>query len=128
MNEQRGAFRSGGEGWWQASDGLWYPPELSPDWERARAAEARATRTGLSLKAVVGLILGLLGFVGWIASVPAVFVSLGARRDIRESEGRLRGAGLATAGLVLGVVWAVVASVLLILIIRGGDFSNITGV
>ncbi len=28
------SMQSDGSGWWQASDGLWYPPELHPDVRR----------------------------------------------------------------------------------------------
>jgi hypothetical protein len=36
------ADQSGGEGWWIASDGKWYPPELHPDYQAPTAAPVQA--------------------------------------------------------------------------------------
>jgi hypothetical protein len=37
---------SGGPGWWQASDGKWYPPEQHPDARAAAATAVAAATTG----------------------------------------------------------------------------------
>ncbi len=56
--------------------------------------------------AVWGLVLGILSLVclGLLAGIPGIIVSVSARRRIRESQGGLGGAGLATAGLILSIV------------------------
>ena len=66
--------------------------------------------------AIASLVLGIT-WVWWIGSLLAVIFGWIARRQIDESNGWERGRGMATAGLVLGLVWlallalAIVASV-----------------
>jgi hypothetical protein len=63
-------------------------------------------------KAIAALILGiasvLLSFVGMI---PAIILAILAQRDVRESRGRVGGAGMATTGLVLGVVLGLLSTI-----------------
>lgn len=57
-----------------------------------------------SSEAIISLISGILGWLGLfgLGGIVAVIFGHIARRKIRNSEGRLTGDGLATAGLVLG--------------------------
>ena len=64
--------------------------------------------------AVISLVLGALWLLG-IGSVLALVYGYRARREIKNSEPRQRGAGLATAGIVLG--W--VGMALLLVMIAG---------
>jgi len=59
-----------------------------------------------STMAVVSLVAGILGWtiVPFLGSIVAVVTGHMAKREIRESGGRLGGDGLATAGLILGYV------------------------
>ena len=101
-----------GAGWWRASDGRFYPPELI----RTRPtvgppppgppAPVRQTN-GF---AIASLVLSLAA-VG-IGSILAVIFGVMARREIRASEGAQGGEGLATAGLVIG--WVGLALTLLV--------------
>ncbi|MEW6249628.1 MAG: DUF4190 domain-containing protein [Planctomycetota bacterium] len=64
-----------------------------------------APRTSLS--SVATLILGILGLVpgcGLPAALAAVVLGIVATERVRNSNGALAGAGLATVGLVLGLV------------------------
>ena len=61
--------------------------------------------------AVASLVLSVL-WIGGIGAVLAVPFAARARRDIRRSGGELAGAGMATAGLVIGIVGLVGAVVL----------------
>ena len=66
--------------------------------------DPRQGAQGTSFKAILSLILGLLG-VGcfWIITgFPAIFFGFSARRDIRESQNTLSGDGLAIAGIITG--------------------------
>ncbi len=56
--------------------------------------------------AVFALILGILSwiFLPFLGAIGAVVTGHMGRREIRESNGRLSGEGLATAGLVLGYI------------------------
>jgi len=57
---------------------------------------------------VAALVLGIIG-----GSVLAIIFGLIARNQIRKSEGRQRGLGMATVGLILGGVWIVVVAIIL---------------
>lgn len=68
-----------------------------------------------SALAVVSLLMAVLWFAG-IGAVLALVFGYRARREIRDSAGRKTGAGLATAGIVLGWIGlaVLVAGVILI--------------
>jgi Domain of unknown function (DUF4190) len=55
---------------------------------------------------VWGLVLGILSIacLGLLAGIPGIIVSVSARRSIRASQGRIGGAGMATAGLILSII------------------------
>ena len=56
-----------------------------------------------SAKAVTSLVLGLMSFVFWcLTGVPAIIVGALALGDIRRAAGRMKGSGMATAGIVTG--------------------------
>ena len=108
---------SQGPGWWQASDGKWYPPQQQPGyWAPPPPMGAMAVTSypgpmpyvpggakptnGL---AVASLILSIIWLAG-LGSVLAVIFGIVARRQIRASAGRQGGEGLALAGALVGVV------------------------
>jgi hypothetical protein len=68
---------------------------------------------------VWGLVLGILSLAcfGLLAGIPGIVVSASARRRIRESQGRLGGGGLATAGLVLSIIGTALTAVALVIIV-----------
>ena len=76
-----------------------------------------------SSKATTSLVLGICSLVvcGLFLGIPAMIVGRQAKREIRESQGRLGGEGLATAGFVtglIGTIWSVLGVILLILAVR----------
>jgi len=52
------------------------------------------------------LILGIVGLLccGFFAGIPAMILAVQAKRQIAQSGGQQTGAGMATAGLVLGII------------------------
>lgn len=108
---------SQGPGWWQASDGRWYPPQQAAPpapgpWGAAPPAAGYAqpygtpayqapTTNGL---AIAALVCGCLGFVTCISGIAAIILGHLARKQIRESGGTQQGDGMALAGLILGYV------------------------
>jgi hypothetical protein len=107
---------SQGPGWWQASDGRWYPPEHLPGYQVPvpppfgapspyppvsvlSAPPAPRSTNGL---AIASLVLSLL-WIGGLGSLLAVVFAFVSRRQIRESRGTQGGDGLAIAGLVIGL-------------------------
>ena len=114
-------------GWWLASDGRWYPPEARaaatpppqpppyapqpPPYQQqpygypqpAYGSMVHApTRTTNGL-AVASLVLSLLWFCG-AGSIAAVVLGFVGKRQVDRSAGAQSGAGLAIAGIVLGVL------------------------
>lgn len=53
--------------------------------------------------AIASMVLGIL-WIYWIGSILALVFAFQARKEIRESGGSVGGAGMATAGMVLGWV------------------------
>jgi Domain of unknown function (DUF4190) len=110
---------SQGPGWWQASDGKWYPPQQQQSyWSPPPPQIGYATppypgafqqpyppggaqsTNGL---AIASLVLSIV-WLGGLGSVLAVIFGIVARRQIRASGGRQGGDGVALAGLLIGIV------------------------
>jgi hypothetical protein len=71
--------------------------------------EERPIQSASSGMATVSLILGVVSLCGgFFTGVPAVIVSVLSLRSIRRSQGRLKGNGVAIAGLVFGLFGSVV--------------------
>jgi hypothetical protein len=131
---------SQGPGWWQASDGKWYPPEQQPGpappgygqppaaaYGYGYATTPVAPRTdGLAVGALVSAIVGVvlmvfcIGIFATAAAIPMGFIS---RKRIRESGGALTGEGLALAGAIVGIV-ATTGYLMLIMVVIATSSSN----
>jgi hypothetical protein len=73
------------------------PPPLPPDRSMGSVRTSR--------KAIFSVLFGLLGTVFWfVTAIPAIILAAMAKSDIRREPRRLEGNGLATAGLVLGIL------------------------
>lgn len=73
-------------------------------------------------KGVAAMVVGTVSLVLSIcclglAGIVAIFLGVRARREIRESQGRQVGDGLALAGIITGAVAAVVSAVLLVIVV-----------
>lgn len=109
---------SQGPGWWQASDGLWYPPHLMPQMAPGGqpmypSPYGYAQPSPTNGLAIASLILGIL-WIYWIGSILAVIfghVALSQTKKNPASGGR----GMAIAGLVLGYIG--VATLTLVVVI-----------
>jgi hypothetical protein len=105
-----------GPGWWQASDGKWYAPDLfrlpqgnpPPPTQTATPTlpgypqyiPAAPSTNGLAIASFVFSLLWLAG----LGSLLAIIFAASARRKIKRSRGRETGDGLAIAGLVIGIL------------------------
>jgi hypothetical protein len=85
-------------GWWQASDGNWYPPQpvtfLPPP--------LGATPPTYNTMAIISIVCAIT--LCGVGSIPAVILGHLAKKQIRESGGAEKGDELATAGLVIGYI------------------------
>ena len=118
-------------GWWQASDGKWYPPEQftgstaptpqgPPVGYGPTPGFPQPTQVGYGYGAVppknetlavVALVLGIAAIPmlclcgsGVVAGIAAVVCGILGRKKIKESPGTLTGDGMALAGLITGAV------------------------
>jgi hypothetical protein len=82
------------------------PPPPPPGFEQYPASGPPRTHS----KATASLVCGIVGLFlcGVILGPVAIYLSNQAKREIRESGGQYTGEGLATAGMVLGII-AVIA-------------------
>lgn len=66
-----------------------------------------------SALAIWSLILGILGLLclGFFAGIPAIICGHMGRSRIKQSQGALKGSGLALAGLIMGYVGAVFVTI-----------------
>lgn len=70
----------------------------------ATSSEARELAPPTSRRAVASLVLGILGIAPcfFLTGIPAIVLGALGHRDISRSGGRLKGQGLALAGIILG--------------------------
>jgi hypothetical protein len=101
---------------------------LSPDgkffwngqsWVPTPDATAEASVGGTSGKAVTALVLGILWVFG-LGSLLAIIFGFIGRRDIKKDP-RLGGAGMATAGFVLGIVGLIGAVLTFVFLVAVGS-------
>ncbi|MEY2447268.1 MAG: hypothetical protein QOH79_744 [Acidimicrobiaceae bacterium] len=125
-------------GWWQASDGNWYPPQAAPGtapqgpygppptgpygpppsapYGYTPYAPVQSTN-GL---AIASMVLGIL-WIYWIGSILALIFGFVAMSQIKERN--QAGKGMATAGLILGFI-GLGTLVLVILVVALGSSSS----
>ena len=74
--------------------------------------------------AIASLVLGIL-WIYWIGSLLAIIFGYVAKKNIRESNGTQTGDGMATAGIVLGIIGVAVFVILLAAgVVFSGDETN----
>jgi large-conductance mechanosensitive channel len=119
-----------GPGWWIASDGKWYPPELHPSRMPPPPWGANPQNSGATPRtnglAIASLVLSLTVFL--VGPILAIIFGAIARRQIRESKGGQSGDGLALAGLIIGIVELVVSLVVVafvVVLIANGSISGL---
>ena len=103
-----------------------YPPGQYPPGQYPVAPAAPT-----SSKATTSLILGIVSVVmcGLLLGIPAMIIARQAKREIRESQGRLGGEGLATAGFVtglIGTIWSVVVGLVFVALAIFGVWASET--
>ena len=84
--------------------------------------------TKTSGKATTSLVLGIgsmvLFCVGFLLGIPAIIVGMRARKEIRSSQGRLSGDGLALGGIITGVLGTLIGLAVVGLFIASIAFSG----
>lgn len=106
-------------GWWQASDGRWYPPESAPSQQPPQPPPGQPPYVAASpygspyeappqtaSTATLSLVLSILSFVVCpvVLAIAGLITASKAANDIRASGGRLTGAGLVTASRVIAII------------------------
>ncbi|WP_148575096.1 DUF4190 domain-containing protein [Nocardioides caldifontis] len=81
-------------------------------------------------RATTSLVLGIASLVlcGLFTGIPAIILGIKARREIRESDGRVGGDGLALGGIITGVigtlVWLVVYFFVIAVVWLGAEWFD----
>ncbi|MEV7396140.1 DUF4190 domain-containing protein [Aeromicrobium sp. NPDC092404] len=68
---------------------------------------------------IVAIVLGLIGACGVIFGPVAIGLGIPGRRQVAASQGTQKGGGMATAGLVLGIIATVLSVIWIILFATG---------
>jgi peptidylprolyl isomerase len=92
-----------GPGWWQASDGRWYPPQSAPIPPTANQAAPYPGPQKVNGLAVASMVLGIL-WLWFVGSILALIFGYVSKSQIDKSRGTQSGRGMAVAGIVLGWV------------------------
>ena len=95
-------------------DGAWPPP---PPQQRPRTAGTAIASLVCGIASIV-----CVGVLGLVLGPTAIGLGLGARRSIAGSNGWRTGYGLATAGIVCGIVGTILGAAYLVFLIRNPDF------
>ena len=74
--------------------------------------------------AITALVLGILGFLCILLGIPAIIFGHLARSSINQSNGQIKGAGMAMAGLICGYVSVAINGIWIIFNIMNPDFFN----
>ncbi len=113
----------------------WYTDPTDPTtnryWDGQRWTESRTPAAGVgptavgaktSGMAIASLVLGLV-WVWGIGSILAIIFGAIAKNQIRDGQGMVTGGGMATAGIVLGIIGVVIVAIVII----GAATSNDPG-
>ncbi|CAB4608029.1 unannotated protein [freshwater metagenome] len=100
------------------------PPPVSPQGHPVAPQWSGPKTDGLAIASlVVGIIsLTCAGYLGIVLGPMALIFATKARTRIERSGGWTKGAGLATAGIVLGVIGTIVSIAYLIFVLQNPDF------
>lgn len=135
---------SQGPGWWQATDGKWYPPAppappapptnqppTAPGYgapQPAYNATAGPKNDGLSIAALVCGISGLATLVlcgiGIVPAILGVIFGVIGKKKVEESGGALQGRGMALAGAICGAVAIGLFLIWMVLVLIGAFNSD----
>jgi Domain of unknown function (DUF4190) len=117
-------------GWWQASDGNWYPPDQQPGYGAAYGTPAgygygypaQAAASSTNGFAIASLICSVLAFLTCFTAVLGIIFGHVALSQIKRSgEG---GRGLAIAGLIVGYLGILLFVVLIVALFALGDSTS----
>jgi len=127
---------SQGPGWWQATDGKWYPPAppappAPPVYgtpQPAYYAPVGPKNDGMSIAALVCGISGLATLVlcgiGVIPAILGVVFGVIGKKKVEQSGGALQGRGMALAGAICGAVAIGLFLIWLVLVLIGAFNSD----
>ena len=77
-------------------------------------------------KATTSLVLGVVSMIcaGFLTGIPAIVLGLGARKDIRNSQGRTGGDGLALGGIITGIIGTIIGLAVVAIVIAAIAFGR----
>lgn len=114
---------SQGPGWWQATDGKWYPPTATPQ-PTVVYTQVGPKNDGM---AIAGLVCGIVGlvltlcWVGVILGILGVIFGVVGIKKIDASNGTLQGRGMALAGAICGAISIAIFLVMIVIAIASSS-------
>lgn len=105
-----------------AGDGGSYPPPpggYPPPGYQSGPPRTSQLAVWSMVTGIIAIVLGLIGACGVIFGPVALGLGIPAKRQTAASHGQLKGGGMATAGIVLGAIGAVISIVWIILFATG---------
>ena len=112
------------ERWWSGDD--WSakvrPVGGATDWGNAGVATGLPQQTNGF--AIASMVLGIVGGCVAIGPILSIIFGVVALNQIKSSQGRMTGRGMAIAGIVLGIVWIVILIAYIVFIVALANSSN----
>ena len=114
---------SQGPGWWQATDGKWYPPTAASQ-PTVVYAQVGPKNDGMAISGLVCGIVGLVLTLCWVGVIlgilGVVFGVLGVKK-VDASNGTLQGRGMGLAGAICGAVSIAIFLVMIVIAIASSS-------
>lgn len=122
---QAGADAPPQPGWWQASDGRWYPPQAQPGVAPPPPSHAMAPPSnGMATAALVLGIISICLFwafgVGVVLGVLAIIFGVVGKKKASSLPGQFA-SGRAVAGLVTGIIGVVAGGIFFMAVVAATD-------
>jgi hypothetical protein len=112
---------SGGQRYFDGNEWQERAPRAAPPAPGVPVVVAAQTKT--SGYAIASLVLGLVWGYG-VGSILAIIFAVIAKNKIKEGGGTVTGGGMATAGLVLGIIGVVGAAIIILAVAASEDTST----
>jgi hypothetical protein len=108
---------------WEQPLSQWGSPSPAPAWSGGGHYPGQEKTEGTAIGALVCAIVGLC-ICGIVLEPVAIVLGIMARRKIRDSNGTLKGDGLALAAIIIGIIGFVIGVASTIFLLANPDFLD----
>ncbi|WP_121252646.1 DUF4190 domain-containing protein [Nocardioides ferulae] len=118
----QGQYGQGGDQYGQGGYGG-QPPQYGMPTDQGGAPKSSGKAIASMVTGLVGLLTLCCGFFV-ASSIAAIVLSFLAKKDIKSSNGQLKGDGMALTGLITGIIGVVMVVISIILVATGAIDTN----